>query len=178
MEPRKVLILVVLGLFGNISFTASQLFPPQIPSFNPELSPPPPDNFAPSQLSPPGFQILAPPPPPPLTPPPPPPPPPAPFPPPPPFVPPPPPQDQSPPPPPPAPQHSPPPPQHWRRPPPPWRNPNYAGRRNEWRKSGKEMNFGKKIGYLFLCVGGALQIGVISFLGFKRWKISKIRDRG
>ncbi|KAI3869282.1 hypothetical protein MKW92_010618 [Papaver armeniacum] len=178
MEPRKVLILVVLGLFGNISFTASQLFPPPpIQSFIPsELSPPPAQNFAPPQLTPPGFQNLVPPPP--LAPPPP-PPPPALFPPPPPFVPPPPPQAQSPPPPPPpAPQHSPPPPPHWRRPPPPWRNPNYAGPRNESRKPGGEMNFGKKIGYLFICVAGALQICVISFLGFKRWKISKIRDRG
>ncbi|KAI3925311.1 hypothetical protein MKX01_035428 [Papaver californicum] len=135
MEQRKVLILVVLGLFSDISFTASQ------------LSPPPVQNFVPSQLSPPTIQNFAPPPP--LTPPPP-SPPPAPSPPPPPLVPPPPPQAQSPPPPP-APQHSPPPPPQ-RRKPSPWHKNNVrdASPRTEKRKSDGKMNFGKKIGVLFV----------------------------
>ncbi|KAI3965422.1 hypothetical protein MKX01_042903 [Papaver californicum] len=175
MEQRKVLILVVLGLFSDISFTASQLSPPPVQNFDPsQLVPPPIQNFVPSQLSPPTVQNFSPLPP--LTPPP---PPPAPSLPPPPLVPPPPPQAQSPPPPP-APLHTPPLRPHWRRQSPPLRNHNFrdASRRNERRKSDGKMNFGKKIGLLFVCVVGFLQIGVISFLGFKRWKISKIRDRG
>lgn len=38
------------------------------------------------------------------------------------------------------------------------------------------INLGKKIGLLFVGMAVVLQIAVVGFLGFKRWKISKVKE--
>ncbi|XP_058078665.1 extensin-like [Magnolia sinica] len=40
-----------------------------------------------------------------------------------------------------------------------------------------KINLGKKIGLLFLGIAAALQVAIVGFLSFKRWQISKIKDR-
>ncbi|OVA08359.1 hypothetical protein BVC80_209g86 [Macleaya cordata] len=172
-RPFLSSILMVLGFFGNISPllveclsgnesnlsppSSKKNFPPPPPS-SPNLSPPPP------------------PPPPPLSP----------SPPPPSATPPPPPSSHFPPPPP----YSPPPP----RPPPPphpknstekssssLHNPHSVHPNNLHHpiknKPDRKINLGKKIGFLFAGIAGVLQVAVVGFLVFKRWQISKIKDR-